>query len=272
MGVAPDEIKARCAEIHAFTELDDAFDDPVRTYSSGMAARLYFAAATALRADVYLIDEVLSVGDEHFKAKCWIRMRELLLNGASGVLVTHDWTAVLRLCEEAHVIERGQIAFSGSSPDAVVHYLSLPRLAARAARFAGELPQPLRARTGEDARLRFPVELLEPGPVDFGFSVEMLEPGIGWEILLLEDGIPVAEEPGRYTIEAAIPRLPLPPGRYSLNVFLSRRRRSPGDATIGLDARTWTRGDAWVLEVEGDEARAAVRLPFTARPLAEGGS
>ena len=99
-----------------------------------MAARLYFATATAPRHDVYLIDEVLAVGDEHFQAKCHERIRQVLTRGASGVLVTHDWTSVLRLCHQAHVIERGQFSFSGSSDQAVVSYLGIERPAAKVAR------------------------------------------------------------------------------------------------------------------------------------------
>jgi lipopolysaccharide transport system ATP-binding protein len=64
---------AMSSDIHDFSELGDRFDDPVQTYSSGMSARLFFATATAGNYEVYLLDEILSVGDQHFQAKCWRR-------------------------------------------------------------------------------------------------------------------------------------------------------------------------------------------------------
>ena len=111
-------------DIHDFSELGDRFEDPVQTYSAGMGARLYFSTATAGQYSVYLLDEILSVGDQHFQAKCWRRLKDRLSCGASGILVTHDWSSVLQLCQTAHVIDRGRIIFSGS-PEAGGQNLSL---------------------------------------------------------------------------------------------------------------------------------------------------
>src|SRR5262245_7374012 len=117
------ERKEMIADIHEFTELGDRFEDPVLTYSAGMGARLYFATATAGRYDVYLIDEVLSVGDQHFQSKCWRRLRDRVSTGASGVLVTHDWAAIVKLSEIAYVLEKGCIIYSGPAERAARHYL-----------------------------------------------------------------------------------------------------------------------------------------------------
>jgi lipopolysaccharide transport system ATP-binding protein len=114
---------AMIADIHDFSELGDRFEDPVQTYSAGMGARLYFAAATAGHHDVYLFDEILAVGHQHFQSKCWRRLRERLSGGASGILVIHDWSAILRMCETAHILERGQILYSGPADKAVRRYL-----------------------------------------------------------------------------------------------------------------------------------------------------
>ena len=111
------------ADIHDFSELEDRFDDPVQTYSAGMGARLYFATATAGQYDVYLLDEILSVGDQHFQSKCWRRLRDRLSRGATGILVTHDWAAILRLCETARILEGGKVIFSGPADRAVRQYL-----------------------------------------------------------------------------------------------------------------------------------------------------
>lgn len=267
MGVQPAEMADFLQDIHDFSELGEAFEHRVRTYSSGMGARLYFAVATALQNEIYLIDELLSVGDEHFQAKCWQRMRKLLLNGASGVLVTHDWTAVLKLCEQAHVIERGKFSFSGASDQAVVSYLKIPVPEANVARLMVGNPQVHVAHSRRDANIQLQVELFESVPVDCAISIEMLRIGIGWEIVLLADSIPVAEHAGQYAVTVSIPNLPLAPGLYSLNVFLSRRKQSPQDASVIFDSRSWTLGNGFTLQVEGEETRVAAKLPYMMRKL-----
>lgn len=269
MGAMSGQIANFLADIQEFSELDEAFDHRVRTYSSGMGARLYFATATVLQNEIYLIDELLSVGDEHFQAKCWQRMRQRLLNGASGVLVTHDWSAVLKLCEQAHVIEQGKFSFSGPSDQAVVSYLKLPVASASIARFSPSNPQSFVAYSGRDTNIELLVDILEPAVVDLAISVEMLRIGIGWEIMLLADRIPVADQPGRYAVNVSIPNLPLVSGDYSLNVFLSRRKLTPQDATVSFDMRSWTTGNGYLLKVEGEAMGASARLPYAARKLGE---
>lgn len=269
MGASQAEIPTLLEDVQEFSELDEAFDNRIRTYSSGMGARLYFATATALQHEIYLIDELLSVGDEHFQAKCWQRMRQRLLGGASGVLVTHDWAAVLRLCEQTYVIERGCFAFSGPSDQAVVSYLKLPVPEATVARFSSRNFQNHVARSGQDASILLWVDIIEPAPVDVAISIEMLRIGIGWEIVLLVDSLPVAEQPGQYAVNVSIPNLPLTPGAYSLNAFLSRRKHTPQDAPIGFDSRSWTLGNGFGLQVEGETSVASVKLPFIARKIGE---
>jgi lipopolysaccharide transport system ATP-binding protein len=269
MGARSEEIPAFLEDIQEFSELEEAFDHRVRTYSSGMGARLYFATATVLQNEIYLIDELLSVGDEHFQAKCWQRMRQRLLCGASGVLVTHDWTAVLKLCEEAHVIEQGRFVFSGPSNQAVVSYLKIPVPEATVARLSNCNSQSHVLNSGQDANIQLWVDILEPAPVDFAISIEMLRIGIGWEIVLLADSIPVAEQPGKYAVNVSISDLPLVSGEYSLNVFLSRRKLTPRDATVSFDIRSWTTGNGYRLHIEGEATRVSAKLPYIARKLGE---
>ncbi|MEP6957103.1 MAG: ABC transporter ATP-binding protein [Nitrospirota bacterium] len=269
MGARSEVIPALLDDIQEFSELEEAFDHRVRTYSSGMGARLYFATATALQNEIYLIDELLSVGDEHFQARCWQRMRQRLLNGASGILVTHDWAAVLKLCEAAHVIEQGRFVFSGPSDQAVVSYLKIPVPEAAVARFSSCNPQNHIAHSGQDTNIHLLVDILEPAPVDFAISIEMLRIGIGWEIVLLADGIPVGEQPGRYALKVSIPKLPLMPGSYSLNVFLSRRKLTRQDPTVSFDMRSWTTGNGYRLHIEGEATRVSAKLPYIARKLGE---
>lgn len=267
MGIPQLQIPSYIDDILEFSELEEAFDQSVRTYSSGMGARLYFATATALQNDIYLIDELLSVGDEHFQVKCWQRMRQRLLNGASGVLVTHDWTAVLKLCEKSHVIEQGSFVFTGYSDQAVVSYLKIPVPEATIARFSPDNPKSHALHSTQNANIRFWVDILKPVPVDFSISIEMLRIGIGWEVILLADSIPVAEKMGKYAVDISISNLPLAPGEYSLNVFLSRRKLTPYDSAVGFDMRSWTTGNGYRLQVYGEAVDKSAKLPFIVRKI-----
>ena len=267
MGAQQKDIPILLEDIQEFSELEEAFDHRVRTYSSGMGARLYFSTATALQNEIYLIDELLSVGDEHFQAKCWQRMRQRLLNGASGVLVTHDWTAVLKLCEQAHVIEQGRFVFSGPSDQVVVSYLKIRVPEATVARLSSCNLQSHVVHSGQDANILIWVDILEPAPVDLAISIETLRIGIGWEIVLLVNDIALAEQPGKYAVNVSISDLPLASGEYSLNLFLSRRKFAPQDATVIYDIRSWTIGNGYSLQVKGAVTSASAKLPYAVRRL-----
>jgi lipopolysaccharide transport system ATP-binding protein len=267
MGVRRSQLPSIIEEICDFSELGDAFDWRIRTYSSGMGARLYFAVATAWQHEIYLIDELLSVGDEHFQAKCWRRMRDRLLGGASGVLVTHDWSAIVKLCEYACVIEDGRFSFKGGSDSAVVSYLKLPVPQAGAARFAESLPREFVLVSGEASKLSIPIEIIDDMAVDCAMSIEMLRIGIGWEIVILTDYHFVADKAGVYSMLFEIPQLPLAPGKYSLNLFLSQHPLGEGKPRMPLDVRSWTYGTGLALKVDGEACAAAVRLPFSVRHI-----
>lgn len=249
------------SEICEFSELGEAFDRPVRTYSSGMTARLYFATATAPRHDVYLIDELLAVGDEHFQAKCHERMRQLLTGGASGVLVTHDWSSVLRLCRDAHVVDRGRIVYSGGSDKAVVAYLGIERPPAINARLVTPDSAIYTAQTGQDADLPFVVEIVTDTAIEMSVSIEALRIGMGWEVLILSSWNLVGARPGTYRARVRIPAFPLPAGTYSLNVFLRSRPEDALTPPVLHDSRSWTVGNGLELVVDGPE-QDYVRLPF----------
>lgn len=259
IGIDHDQRSALLEDIQQFAELDAAFERPLRTYSTGMTARLYFATATAARHDIYLIDELLAVGDEHFQAKCHARVRALLGAGASGVLVTHDWSAVVRLCHQALVMERGRVAFTGPADQAIVRYLDIQRPASTIARFV-DVDRAYEAVTGHDASLIFPIVLDQAEPIEMSLSIELLRMGIGWEIVLLSEWVPVASEPGRYQAHVRILAMPLPAGNYSLNLFL-RRRSENGTSSDLCDVRSWTVGNGLTISVTG-EARDHFRLPF----------
>jgi len=262
-GVAETLVEAYVRDIEDFSELGAYFRRPIGTYSSGMAARLYFSTATAAPHAVYLIDEALSVGDEHFQRKCWARMRQRLAHGASGVFVTHDWPSVLRICRRAAIMEHGSIVFEGSSQEAVRRYLAIPDdRALDALRFRPELPLEFTVRSGQDAVLEFPIEVLRPVRFECNFVVESLVEGSGWEILLMGAENIVREAPSaRARIRLRVPRLPVGTGRYFLHVGLVELRQAGAALErVPQDARGWTRGNPLFLQVEGDGADA-FRIP-----------
>jgi lipopolysaccharide transport system ATP-binding protein len=259
-GTGRRQIDRLLGEIAEFAELGEYFDHPIYTYSAGMKARLFFSVATSSPGQIYLIDEVLAVGDEHFQTKCWRRLRERLAAGASGILATHDWTAVLKLCLEACVLERGRIVDRGPSPAVVQRYLGLPRPRGDSAAFAPHLPSVYCALTEEDTTLSIPIDVKVLSPVRFACSVESFRQGIGWSHLLHAEPRLIASAPGAYDVEVAIPSLPLSPGKYSLNLFLSERTL---DGTIvPLDVRSWTYGNDLTLVVAGKPRESVTILPL----------
>jgi len=121
-GLRRADIKQRFDEIVAFAELEHAIDRPVRTYSSGMTMRLGFAIAAFLDADTLLLDEVFAVGDEAFQRKCFGRIFAFKQNGGTIVFVSHDASAVERLCERSVFLDVGRVAFDGPTREAVTRY------------------------------------------------------------------------------------------------------------------------------------------------------
>jgi ABC-type polysaccharide/polyol phosphate transport system ATPase subunit len=121
-GLRRADIRQRFDEIVAFAELEHAIDRPVRTYSSGMTMRLGFAIAAFLDADILLLDEVFAVGDEAFQRKCFGRIFRFKQEGGTIVFVSHDASAVERLCERSLLLDHGRVAFDGPTREAVARY------------------------------------------------------------------------------------------------------------------------------------------------------
>jgi ABC-type polysaccharide/polyol phosphate transport system ATPase subunit len=115
---------ARIGEIVAFAELEEFIDQPVKTYSSGMFARLAFALATSIRPDILLVDEVLSVGDQFFVKKSLARMQKLMAQGTTVVLVSHNLDLLATQCERLIWLERGAVVRDGPSLEVAAAYRS----------------------------------------------------------------------------------------------------------------------------------------------------
>lgn len=121
-GFGREEIEERLEAIVAFSELGEFLDVPVKAYSAGMYLRLGFAIVAHLDADVLLIDEILAVGDESFQRKCLTRISEQMERGATLVLVSHDPTAIERVCERVVVLDRGRVEFDGPVAEGLLFY------------------------------------------------------------------------------------------------------------------------------------------------------
>lgn len=121
MGYTQDQIEGAMADIEAFAEVGDYFDQPVRTYSSGMQVRVAFAVATAFTPDLLIVDEALSVGDSYFQHKSFDRMRRFREEGTSIMLVSHSLGDVKALCDRAILLDKGTVLKDGE-PDEVIDY------------------------------------------------------------------------------------------------------------------------------------------------------
>ena len=119
LGMTEEEIEARFDDIVAFSEIAEFIDTEVRFYSSGMFLRLAFAVAVHTEPDIFLVDEILAVGDEPFQKKCLAKIRELRAEGRSLVIVSHDLDMVSRLCDRGILLEHGKIVVDGPIGDAV---------------------------------------------------------------------------------------------------------------------------------------------------------
>ena len=122
-GLTKKEIDSRLEDIIEFSELKDFIDSPVRTYSSGMYMRLAFSVAINVDADILLIDEILSVGDEHFQNKCFEKMLELKKQGKTMVFVTHSMGTVKSLCDREIWLKDGLIRMDGNTEEVVDEYI-----------------------------------------------------------------------------------------------------------------------------------------------------
>lgn len=124
-GLTKKQIDKRLEQIIEFSELGELIDNPVRTYSSGQYMRLAFSVAINVDAEILLIDEILSVGDQHFQNKCFEKMNELKREGKTMVFVTHSMDSVKNLCDRAIWLYEGEVKMDGNSQDVIDEYLKV---------------------------------------------------------------------------------------------------------------------------------------------------
>jgi hypothetical protein len=125
LGLSRAEIDRRFDAIVAYSEIGDFIDQPVRTYSSGMMLRLAFAVAVHVDPDILIIDEALGVGDARFQLKCSRTIDQFISRGVTLLFVSHDSSAIKRLCNRALLLERGELVHEGAPNDVVNLYSKL---------------------------------------------------------------------------------------------------------------------------------------------------
>lgn len=126
-GLTKKQIDDRLDKIIEFSELGSYIDNPVRTYSSGMYMRLAFSVAINVDADILLVDEILSVGDQHFQEKCLNKMKELKQEGKTMVFVTHSLGSARELCDRAVWLCDGKIKLDGKTNEVIDEYIEATR-------------------------------------------------------------------------------------------------------------------------------------------------
>lgn len=122
LGFTRREAQALIPEIVDFSELVDCFDDPFRTYSAGMKARLGFSVSMAVKPDTLIIDEVLAVGDEAFRRKCYEAMDRFFKRERTVVFVSHNLEEVLAHCSRVIWLDRGRVRYDGPTVEGIEQY------------------------------------------------------------------------------------------------------------------------------------------------------
>lgn len=122
MGFSREEMKNKVDDIVNFADIGDFIDQPLKTYSSGMQARLGFALAINMNPKILILDEVLSVGDELFRRKCYARMEEFFKSGCTVLFVSHSVSAVNQICSRVILLDHGELILEGPSLLATRYY------------------------------------------------------------------------------------------------------------------------------------------------------
>lgn len=124
-GINRVEMQRRFNDIEKFADIGSFIDQPVKTYSSGMFARLAFAVNINVDADILIVDEVLSVGDHFFQAKCMAAINELMNKGVTILLVSHSQATIKALCQKAILLDKGKLVVEGNCDEVMDRYMSI---------------------------------------------------------------------------------------------------------------------------------------------------
>ncbi len=242
LGMRRTEIIDRFEEIVEFSGVGEFLEMPVKRYSSGMRMRLAFSVAAHLETDVLLIDEVLAVGDIAFQSKCMGKMEDVSRAGRTVLFVSHNMASISNLCPRTMYVDGGRIVRDGDTGDVLTQYIADAGLRAatdldrredrqgdQSIRFSAlELVNGLgevvsQIISGEDATFRLHLVLDEPLPknaVYVGLSIRGRHDEKLIEMATEYTGFTgPAELQHSSVVECRVPRLPLAPGRYYINLY-----------------------------------------------------
>jgi lipopolysaccharide transport system ATP-binding protein len=241
LGMKRSEIARQFDRIVAFAEVEQFVDTAVKHYSSGMYLRLAFAVAAHLEPEILLVDEVLAVGDAAFQKRCLGKIGEVAEEGRTVIFVSHNLSAVERLCDSALLLNHGRVTFQGSTADAIERYLQTGSAAQGLLTEAARRPGRGRVRFTSVSALcdgrpaihltsGSRVELLLDYEVLDGARIEGARVRVGWTNLLGDTlfvcmtdaaGSPLPELPGPTgTVRVEVPSLPLHQGTYRLQAWI----------------------------------------------------
>ncbi|MBE0617814.1 MAG: ABC transporter ATP-binding protein [Proteobacteria bacterium] len=256
LGMGKAEIRSRFDEIVAFAEVEKFIDTPVKRYSSGMYVRLAFAVAAHLRADILMVDEVLSVGDAEFQKKCLGKIDDISRSGLTVLFVSHNMATVRTLCSRGVYLKDGKTAFVGAMDEAIAAYLAsgdshrhpLLELAQDPS-----LPMQLEhiSVLSESGDVQHTIDYMEPfrvrirtrvrTPLAAAYVALHIHDAKSLETILFSrdfqyDSLqPRAREPGVYSCEARIPAPLLVPGQYLLSVHVVRFSKPGSEILTRVD-------------------------------------
>lgn len=223
LGLSTAEAVELAPEMIAFAELEDAIDTPLKHYSTGMRARLGFAVAVHVPTDVLLIDEVLSVGDSRFQARCVDRITEMHAAGTTLVFVSHATWLVSSVCERVVLLRRGRLVDDGPSAKVIQRYLmpSATDLEAEATPSMSFRDVTLRSTEVEPwGRIEFEAEVEVSAPISepaiaLELSWATIAPDVTYARVITR--LPAAlEQPGRYRLRGTSSPLPVDSGGHAL--------------------------------------------------------
>ena len=246
-------------DIVAFAELHDFIDSPVRSYSTGMRARLGFAVAMYLEPEILLVDEVLAVGDIGFQRRCIQHAQRYLERGGSLVLVSHNPHLVQFICSRCLVLDHGIVVWEGDAVGGVAQYLRATRTSQTdpllidpslsdnsspvpvaygnmvAIEDCGILPLSGPClRSGQPARVYVRYRAVQDVEVRWGFSVLTADLSASITSEGLMEATPIPEGVGE--LSAVIPRLPLVAGRFALRTAIMDPQTELPYALAGFDS------------------------------------
>ena len=233
LGLSESVIREKTPQIIAFSELEGFIDQPVKTYSTGMAMRLGFAIATQVEPDVLIIDEALSVGDGYFQKKCIDRLLEFTSGGGTLVLCSHAMYYISAFCTQALWLQNGKIAACGPSQDVVRKYEEFllakaghshadDALVAGPARISDvRLPGGSLARQGETFALDIAWKTDDPG-LEFhvGVGLNRIDGVEVCSFSTRQDSKPAFTGSRSYSVRLELPDLQIIKGRFTVYAFL----------------------------------------------------